>query len=191
MPVRDLIATENARRQSHPVLQSIAELTVDLDTEHALADRGLALASVPARGALLEVKNVCNQDSRRDQADVTAQVHADYHRFAGRVFEHLGAHLLGIDVMTTDISAPPLTSQATVLEFNIPAGLHYHELVTNAHDLSSVGAAIVEYTLAIEVDRQRRRVKAGCELSPRISGQPFRLDMENELHKLNADKGNG
>lgn len=157
--LRALIAKENARRQNDLVLHSIAELTADLEARYCLADQGLSLSSVPPAGERVAVKNVSNQNSRRDQSDVTARVHPDYHRFAERVFERLGAHLLGVDVMSTDVSRSPLEAKSAILELNIPAGLHYHELVAGQDGFSGVGAAILDYALFTPAERERRKAR--------------------------------
>jgi D-alanine-D-alanine ligase-like ATP-grasp enzyme len=78
---------------------------------------------------------------------VTADVHGDYAELAGAVGTKLGAHLIGIDIMSEDISASPSQSGSAIIEINVPPGLHYHELVENEHKLSGVGATVLEYLL--------------------------------------------
>jgi D-alanine-D-alanine ligase-like ATP-grasp enzyme len=146
--IRELVRKENARRQDDLVPQSLSELTLDLDLEYTLADQGLSLRSVPAAGKRLEVKNVSNQNSRGDQSAVTDAVNPAYREFGAKLFERLGAHLVGIDVMSVDIAAPPADTGSAVLEINIPAGLHYHELVAGETRFSPVGSEILDYLLA-------------------------------------------
>lgn len=145
--VRELIAGENEHRLSDSRIESLNELTIDLELRNALADKGKTLNTVPDRGEKVVVKNVCNQNGRRDQQNVTACVHDDYGELAGAVGAKLGAHLIGIDIMSEDISAPPTPSGSAILEINIPPGLHYHELVENEDEFSGVGAALLEHLL--------------------------------------------
>lgn len=145
--VRELIASENESRLTDSTIQSLTELTIDLEVKNVLADQEKALSTVPARGERIVVKNVCNQNCRRDQENVTPHVHADYSELADAVGTKLGAHLIGIDVMSEDISVCPKQSRSAILEVNIPPGLHYHELVQNGHTFSGVGTALLEYLL--------------------------------------------
>ena len=145
--IRELIARENERRFTDSRLQSLTALTIDLEMKYVLTDHGKTLRTVPDRGERVIVKNVCNQNCRRDQEDVTAYVHGDYAELAGALRTRLGAHLIGIDVMSEDISASPLQSGSAINEINIPPGLHYHELVENQQKFSGVGAAVLEYLL--------------------------------------------
>ena len=145
--IRELIASENESRLTDSRIQSLTGLTIDLEVKNVLTDQGKTLNTVPVRGERIVVKNVCNQNGRRDQENVTAYVHGDYAELAGAVGTKLRAHLIGIDIMSEDISASPAQSGSAILEINIPPGLHYHELVENEDKLSGVGAAVLEYLL--------------------------------------------
>ncbi len=146
--IRELIVRENESRLTHSRIQSLTELTIDLEMKFVLSDQGKTLRTVPDRGERVVVKNVCNQNCRRDQEDVTARVHGDYAELASAVGTRLGAHLIGIDLMSEDVSASPSVSGSAITEINIPPGLHYHELIQNQQGFSSVGAAVLEYLLA-------------------------------------------
>jgi D-alanine-D-alanine ligase-like ATP-grasp enzyme len=145
--IRELVRRENEARLNEPVLQSLCGLTPDLELRYALADQGLGLGAVPAAGRAVVVKNVSNQNGRRDQSDVTGRVHPAYSRLATKVMRALSAHLIGIDVMSRDISASPAESGSAVLEINIPPGLHYHELVAGKDGFSDVGATLLAHLL--------------------------------------------
>lgn len=145
--IRELIGRENESRLTDSRLQSLTALTIDLEMKYVLTDQGKTLRTVPDRGERVVVKNVCNQNCRRDQEDVTAYVHGDYAELASAVGTRLGAHLIGIDIMSEDVSASPSQSGSAITEINIPPGLHYHELVENQHGFSGVGAAVLGYLL--------------------------------------------
>ena len=145
--IRELVVRENESRLTDSRIQSLNALTIDLEMKYVLADQGKTLRTVPDQGERVVVKNVCNQNGRRDQEDVTAYVHGDYCELASAVRTRLGAHLIGIDIMSEDISASPSQSGSAITEINVPPGLHYHELVENQHKFSGVGAAVLEYLL--------------------------------------------
>lgn len=145
--IRELILRENESRLNDSTFQSLGGLSIDLEMKYVLADQGKTLRTVPVSGERVVVKNVCNQNCRRDQEDVTAHVHPDYADFARAIGTRVGGHLIGIDLMSEDVSASPSRSGSTITEINIPPGLHYHELVVNQHGFSDVGAALLEYLL--------------------------------------------
>jgi cyanophycin synthetase len=145
--IRELVVRENESRLTDSRLQSLSPLTIDLEMKYTLTDQGKTLRTIPDRGERVVVKNVCNQNCRRDQEEVTAYVHGDYDQLASAVGTRLGAHLIGIDVMSEEISASPSQSGSAITEINIPPGLHYHELVEHQHNYSGVGAAVLEYLL--------------------------------------------
>jgi cyanophycin synthetase len=145
--IRELVDRENVSRLTDSTLQSLSPLTVDLEMKYVLTDQGKTLRTVPARGERVVVKNVCNQNCRRDQEDVTAHVHADYAEFATAIGARVGGHLIGIDMMSEDVSVSPSQSGTAITEINIPPGLHYHELIENQHTYSGVGPAVLKYLL--------------------------------------------
>jgi cyanophycin synthetase len=158
-----LVEYESQARLRDTPLRSIEPLSVDFEMKVTLSDQGLSLRSIPSDGSIVRVKNVSNQNERRDQRDVTRLVHADYHLLAEKMLHELGIQLIGIDVMSVDVSLPPNASGAAVLEINIPPGLHYHELIRGAESFTPVGATILEYVLA------DRRASPYTEAALRIS----------------------
>jgi D-alanine-D-alanine ligase-like ATP-grasp enzyme len=145
--IRGLVALENGSRLASERLDSLNQLTIDLEMKYTLADQGKMLTTVPDLGEHVVVKNVCNENARRDQTCVTERVHPDYGALAAAVSQALRAHLLGIDVMSEDISAAPQGTSTAVNEINIPPGLHYHELIEGVTGFSDVGPAILDYLL--------------------------------------------
>lgn len=146
--LKGLVAAENERRHGAPHLESMEELTLDLEAELTLADQGLDWRVVPGAGERIVVKRVSNQNTFRDQEDVTALVHDEYGELAREVDRRIGAKLIGVDVMSEDISKSPKEGWGTVNEINIPPGLHFHEMTPQrVGRFSKVGASVVEYLL--------------------------------------------
>lgn len=145
--IKQCVVAENTRRLECSGVESISELTLDLDLEYTLADQGLTSRSVPRKGEIVKVKNVSNQNSARDQENVTDRVHRDYHRIARGVLDRLGARLVGVDVMAEDISHAPVESGSAINEINIPPGLHYHEFIEGQERRSRAGSVILNRLL--------------------------------------------
>jgi D-alanine-D-alanine ligase-like ATP-grasp enzyme len=154
--IRRLVGIENVNRLNGRELQALSQLTIDLELKYTLADQGRSLGTVPGAGEAFVVKNVSNQNARRDQAVVTQRVHPAYHELAARVSGQLGAHLFGVDIVTRDIAERPTESNSAVIEINIPPGLHYHELTAGQQGFSEVGASILGYLLKEAEPRSAR-----------------------------------
>ena len=159
--IRELIDLENSARTNSSSCRALVGLNADLDCRYWLQDNGLTLASVPKSGERTMVKGVANENSIDDNFSVRTDVHSDYKEMGKRLSSALGLKLIGIDLMSVDISAPIHGNQCMVNEINIPPGLHYHELIQNAESKANVGALILEYALSGDAIPMSRPVS--CE----------------------------
>ncbi len=142
--VAQLVAHENKRRLEATPVSSLNDLRIDLEAKYTLADQGLSLKAVPARGERIIVKNVSNQNASHDQDCATDAVHPNYHDLARALNKRFGFRLIGVDVMSTDIGAPPNEANSAINEVNIPPGLHYHEYIDSQPSFSNVGVEILK-----------------------------------------------
>lgn len=145
--IRELVRMENKARLESQNITSLNPLTIDLEMEFTLTDQGLSLRDIPEAGTRVTVKKVSNQNSAFDQHEVTGDVHAEYHKLGYMLKADFGMRLVGVDVMSTDISEHPARSSSAVIEINIPPGLHYHELVSGSPSFGSTGSSILEALL--------------------------------------------
>lgn len=146
--IRELIDSENHDRTASTSCRALVALNADLDCRFWLQDHGMTLASVPKAGERTIVKGVANENSIDDNFSVHTEVHSDFKKMGKQLSSSLGLKLIGIDLMSTDITSPIEKNQCMVNEINIPPGLHYHELIKNAECRINVGARILEYVLA-------------------------------------------
>jgi D-alanine-D-alanine ligase-like ATP-grasp enzyme len=163
--IRGLIDRENRERLGSGPSRSFTCLTVDLDCRSRLKDNGIGLTSVPAAGETVVVKNVANQNAARDNVTVRDEVHPYFHKLGSRLSSLLGVNLIGVDVMSADISVALDENGGVVNELNIPPGLHYHELIDNPDDKADVAGQILDYifsdaNLTIESSTPPRIVSA-------------------------------
>jgi len=145
--IKELIDAENVARTTSASCRALVGLNADLDCEYWLQDNGMTLASVPNMGARTIVKNVANENSIDDNFSVLNLVHSDYKKMGRLLSSTLGLKLIGLDLMSTDISAPLRAGHCMVNEINIPPGLHYHALINDAEGRANVGARILEFAL--------------------------------------------
>jgi D-alanine-D-alanine ligase-like ATP-grasp enzyme len=145
--IKELIEAENVDRTSSTSCRALVGLNIDLDCKYWLQDNGMTLASVPNAGERTIVKNVANENSIDDNFSVREIVHSDYKKMGKLLSSSLGVKLIGLDLMSTDISLPLELRQCVVNEINIPPGLHYHELINNSERTANVSARILEFAL--------------------------------------------
>lgn len=146
--IRKLIDDENKRRRSGGSDLSLFELKTDLDCEYYLEDHGYTLRTVAAPNQRVIVKNVVNENSSQDNFTVLRSVHQDFRKVGKEITSLLGLNLIGIDIMTTDISIPLDQSGGMINEINIPPGLHYHEMIANPEEAVAVGPRVLEFALS-------------------------------------------
>jgi cyanophycin synthetase len=146
--IRELIDDENHQRRGAGPSRSLFELKPDLDCEFYMRDVGTSLTTIPAPREKIIVKNVANENSDRDNFTVRSDIHPDFLRMGKHISSLLGVKLMGIDLMTSDISIPLDQSGGVINEVNIPPGLHYHEMIANPEHRASVGTQILEYILS-------------------------------------------
>lgn len=145
--IKELVEMENKARLESQNVISLNPLTIDLEMKLTLFDQGLSLRDIPEAGTRVTVKKVSNQNSAFDQHEVTGDVHPEYQKLGHILKEDYGMRLVGVDVMSTNISEHPARSSSAVVEINIPPGLHYHELVSESLSFGSTGSSILEALL--------------------------------------------
>ncbi len=144
--VRELITDENMRRREGIEHLALNVLSIDLDCELHLAANQLSLSAVPKKQSnRLSVKNACNENNSFDNSTVMDKVHPCYRALGRKIYAALGGNLIGLDVMTRDISVPLREAGGAINEVNIPPGLHYHSLIDNPGQEVGVGAAVLDF----------------------------------------------
>lgn len=146
--IRDLMRRENDSRLSAPPYTSLIPLKVDLDCKRTLRQQGISLGHVPAKGQLVRVKTVVNQNSSRDNHSIRSGVHPSFAELGRRFARDLNLCLFGMDVIALDISVPLAQSGGVLNELNIPPGLHYHDLVSHETPKVPVGEMVLNAVLS-------------------------------------------
>lgn len=151
--VQQLIDTENARRR----LSGERELDIDRDSQFTLNYQGYSMNSSPAACTSLIIKSVNDSHNRNSvevrtvyNEDVTDQVCSSIRNDAEKVALLLGSRLLGVDIITRDITVPLNESGGVFNEVNTTPALHHH------------------YDLKNEEYPQAALLVAECLLSPPI-----------------------
>lgn len=125
--ISELIASLNSdpRRGDghHDVLTKVV---VDDALVTVLADRGLALTDVPARGDLVVLRQTANLSTGGEAIDRTDEIHPEVRAAAEGAALAVGLDVAGIDLLTGDIALPLSDTGGGVVEVNAAPGLRMH-----------------------------------------------------------------
>ena len=147
--IRELIESENITRLGSTEVTAVNPLAYDLDCRLKLRSQDMTLRTVPTAGSSVATKVVVNQNAARDNTAIPPHVvDQTITRLGGEIAATLDLHLLGLDVITSDITVPLNASQGVVNEVNATPGLHHHYLVHNRSLDVDVAALILDYVFS-------------------------------------------
>jgi len=144
--IERLIATENERRLSGPPT-SMHPLEIDLELRGHLRARGRDLSDVPHAGEVVTVKHVVNQNCADDNDSVREIVHPSIVRLGTVVAQKLHLEVVGLDVLTTDITRPLEETGGVVGEINTTPALHHHYLISDRSKVVPIADRILVHVL--------------------------------------------
>lgn len=119
--VSDLIAKQSRRRKA--ATQGESEIPMDEETRRCVADAGLEMDEIPARGKELQVRKTANLHTGGTMHDVTGELHPELVEAAIRGAQALDMPLVGFDFIVSDPAAPDYV----IIEANERPGLANHE----------------------------------------------------------------
>lgn len=123
--LRQLIRKKNAiRKQSLDIV--MGSIKIDDDLLQTLIQKKLTFASIPKKGAHIQLKNVCNFGSGGEVEDVTERICKENIDMAVRAAKALDLRLVGLDFLCTDIAKPIKKTRGVVLEANEEPDLTMH-----------------------------------------------------------------
>lgn len=127
--VRQLVQRSNQERLDQKGTLSHSLLTMDFDMEATLAAQGLTFQSVPAKGTVVRLKTVINENSALENVTARDELCPELLAEARLAAEVSGLRLAGVDVITRDPSVSLHKSGGVFLEVNSPPGYfwHYHK----------------------------------------------------------------
>ncbi len=126
--IRQLIRQENKKRLKlgSQIAQDL--IYMDMDAKSTLAAQGFSLNTKPATGQVIKVKDVINCN-RGEQNESPLEVPAESLISLGRkISEAIGVRLVGIDIITENLTIDLKESGGRVIEINTPPGHYYHHM---------------------------------------------------------------
>ena len=124
--IRQLIQRENKRRVEPGAQIAQSLIYIDLDTKNSLAAQGLSLSTKPAKGQVIKVKDVINCNRVEDNESPPELPAASVISLGKRISETIGVRLVGVDIITDDLTVDLEESGGRVIEINTPPGHFYH-----------------------------------------------------------------
>lgn len=99
--------------------QTAANYRSDKESQRLIDEQGLALGDVVESGRVVQLRRLRNAPPLTGSiVDVLDTLHPDLERLAVRATAAMGMALAGLDVISPDVSQPPLASGAMLLELN-------------------------------------------------------------------------
>jgi cyanophycin synthetase len=121
----------------------LTKLPTDHRTVDYLAERGLTLDSIPARGDRVLLRPTANLSTGGTSIDRTDAIHPDNITACEMAAGIVGLDIAGIDVITPDISVPFRENGAVIIEVNAAPGIRMHTHPTEGTP-RNVGAPVVD-----------------------------------------------
>lgn len=143
--IGELLLAENRRRLADP--WSFTGLPVDLDCLLTLKTQGLALRSVPSRGATVTVRTVTNHNSETENETVDGPIGEKLRAEAVAAAETLALRLAAVDIVTDDLQSGLQESGGVVLEVNAVPALYHHYRVADRSRATKVAVPILRSLL--------------------------------------------
>jgi len=165
--VRTLIEKENVRRLESADVYALSPIVIDIGCKAKLREQSLGLNDTLDAGQVVIVKNVINQNTVLENHVIAeSEVHPSTIAMGSDIAGDFGLELIGLDVISEDISMPLSQNGGVINEVNTTPGLHHHDLVANKESRAEVAAQILDYIFS----KQASIDTPGYE-SPRSVGQ--------------------
>lgn len=111
------------------------QVKFDARLEALLESQGLSFSSIPAEGTKVILSRAANLSQGGYSIDCSETVHSDNHRLAEDVACLLGADVVGLDVISDDLSVSWKEGGTWLLESNLMPGLRPHLAANPGTDL--------------------------------------------------------
>jgi D-alanine-D-alanine ligase-like ATP-grasp enzyme len=124
--IRRSVQQANAARLGQGADLSQVLLTIDLDMKRTLAKQNLNFGSVPAKGTVVRLKTVVNENCAEDNEAATDLLCDEIVEAGAQAARALSVRLAGVDIITRDPSAPLADNGGAILEVNTTPNYYYH-----------------------------------------------------------------
>jgi len=126
--IRSLIRKENKKRIKIGPQLAQDLIYMDMDAKSTLVAQGYSFNTKPDKGQIIKVKDVINCN-RGEENESPPEGPAESLISLGRkISETIGVRLVGVDIITNDLTVDLRKSGGRVIEINTPPGHYYHHM---------------------------------------------------------------
>ena len=143
--LKALVAAENRRRLKEKPISALSPLLFNKECSNKLAALGLKAGTVLEAGRTVAVKQAINENAARDNRNVKSEIHRDIIEAGGRLAKDLGVRFAGLDLISTDVSAPLSAGKCIFSEINTTPGIHHHYLLRDPATVTPVAELVLEH----------------------------------------------
>ena len=126
--IRQLIRQENKKRLNTGYQMAQDLIFMDLDARNTLAAQGLTFNTKPAKGQKIKVKEVINCNRAEENESIENSPAESIILLGRKITQTLGVRLLGIDIISNDLTVDLKESGGRIIEINTPPGHYYHHM---------------------------------------------------------------
>ncbi|WP_158218577.1 Mur ligase family protein [Synechococcus sp. 1G10] len=135
-PLREQIVRLNAEPDRGVAYERLRNrIPFDPRLDQLLADQGFSLDGVPPAGTAVQLSRTANISQGGTAIDCSQEVHPDNRRLAEDIAQLIGADVVGLDMISRDISVSWREGGTWLLEANLSPGLRPHLVANPSSDL--------------------------------------------------------
>ncbi|MCP4598270.1 hypothetical protein [Neptuniibacter sp.] len=145
-PITKLVDIENdkpARKSKSDISGMLIPLKLGPSEQKMLTKQDLTVNSIPEKGQLVKLSANSNWSTGGSFKNVTSDIHTENKRLVERISTTLKVEILGIDVITNDISKPFHEEELVVIEVNHAPEIHSY-FDTEKNEFIDISKRIVE-----------------------------------------------
>ncbi len=143
--ISQLIKMENDKRTNSGIVTALSPITISEEMHAYLGNQGFSLSSVPKESQSVTLKLVVNENSSNENHIVRDQVHSSIINLGAELISVLDLKLVGVDLITPDITVPLEDCGGVINELNTTPGLHHHDLVFEKDQIINVGEKVIDF----------------------------------------------
>ncbi len=137
--IQQLIDKENKnpmRGEGHE--KALTKIFINEESERLIAEQNLSLESIPDAGQRVWLKYTANISTGGTAVDRTDDIHYENVETAKRAARIIGLDVVGVDMLTTDITRPLEETKGAICEVNAAPGfrMHVHPTVGRPRDVA-------------------------------------------------------
>ncbi|MFC1721870.1 ATP-grasp domain-containing protein [Patescibacteria group bacterium] len=177
--VKELIETENERRENLPHEQKASLLPIPMDqtTGETLKKIKMSYDSIPEQNQMVKLRFNSNVCTGGETVGVTDKIHPENKKLCEKAARLMGLKIAGVDVISTDISKPMNANDAKIIEVNTRPGIIMHTVPGSGEPIDTVSIFVDKVfpkpeDMWIPITLSGQKVKNSSEVKKHLANEP-------------------